>query len=88
MGGDSGALETKTELGGITVGGEYTMGDMTFGVMGNFGTGDVEAKATTTAPRTTWTTTAFQGYTAKRMGPVQPRRPDGPHDDEERRHVR
>ena len=42
MGGDSGALETKTELGGITVGGEYTMGDMTFGVMGNFGTGDVE----------------------------------------------
>lgn len=44
MGGDSGALETKTELGGITVGGEYTMGDMTFGVMGNFGTGDVEGE--------------------------------------------
>ena len=51
MGGDSGALETKTELGGITVGGEYTMGDMTFGVMGNFGTGDVEGEGDNDVPR-------------------------------------
>lgn len=59
MGGDSGALETKTELGGITVGGEYTMGDMTFGVMGNFGTGDVEGEGDNDG---------VQGYAAKRMG--------------------
>lgn len=59
MGGDSGALETKTELGGITVGGEYTMGDMTFGVMGNFGTGDVEGEGGNDG---------VQGYAAKRMG--------------------
>lgn len=59
MGGDSGALETKTELGGITVGGEYTMVDMTFGVMGNFGTGDVEGEGGNDG---------VQGYAAKRMG--------------------
>ena len=59
MGGDSGTLETKTELGGITVGGEYTMGDMTFGVMGNFGTGDVEGEGGNDG---------VQGYAAKRMG--------------------
>lgn len=59
MGGDSGALETKTELGGITVGGEYTMGDMTFGVMGNLGTGDVEGEGGNDG---------VQGYAAKRMG--------------------
>ena len=59
MGGDSGALETKTELGGITVGGEYTMGDMTFGVMGNFGTGDVEGEGGNDG---------VEGYAAKRMG--------------------
>lgn len=59
MGGDSGALETKTELGGITVGDEYTMGDMTFGVMGNFGTGDVEGEGGNDG---------VQGYAAKRMG--------------------
>ena len=66
MGGDSGALETKTELGGITVGGEYTMGDITFGVMGNFGTGDVEGD--NNGAKNDVDYYGVQGYTAKRMG--------------------
>ena len=66
MGGDSGALETKTELGGITVGGEYTMGDMTFGVMGNFGTGDVEGDNDGVKNDVDYY--GVQGYAAKRMG--------------------
>ena len=68
MGGDSGALETKTELGGITVGGEYTMGDMTFGVMGNFGTGDVAGESDNNGAKNDVDYYGVQGYTAKRMG--------------------
>lgn len=68
MGGDSGALETKTELGGITVGGEYTMGDITFGVMGNFGTGDVEGEGDNNGAKNDVDYYGVQGYTAKRMG--------------------
>ena len=68
MGGDSGALETKTELGGITVGGEYTMGDITFGVMGNFGTGDVEGEGDNNGAKNDVDYYGVQGYAAKRMG--------------------
>lgn len=68
MGGDSGALETKTELGGITVGGEYTMGDMTFGVMGNFGTGDVEGEGDNKGAENDVDYYGIQGYAAKRIG--------------------
>ena len=68
MGGDSGALETKTELGGITVGGEYTMGDMTFGVMGNFDTGDVEGEGDNDGVKNDVDYYGVQGYAAKRMG--------------------
>ena len=68
MGGDSGALETKTDLGGITVGGEYTMGDMTFGVMGNFGTGDVEGEGDNDGVKNDVDYYGVQGYAAKRMG--------------------
>lgn len=68
MGGDSGPLETKTELGGITVGGEYTMGDMTFGVMGNFGTGDVEGEGDNDGVKNDVDYYGVQGYAAKRMG--------------------
>lgn len=68
MGGDSGVLETKTELGGITVGGEYTMGDMTFGVMGNFGTGDVEGEGDNDGVKNDVDYYGVQGYAAKRMG--------------------
>lgn len=68
MGGDSGALETKIELGGITVGGEYTMGDMTFGVMGNFGTGDVEGEGDNDGVKNDVDYYGVQGYAAKRMG--------------------
>ena len=68
MGGDSGALETKTELGGITVGGEYTMGDITFGLMGNFGTGDVEGEGDNNGAKNDVDYYGVQGYTAKRMG--------------------
>lgn len=68
MGGDSGALETKTELGGITVGGEYTMGAMTFGVMGNFGTGDVEGEGDNNGAKNDVDYYGVQGYAAQRMG--------------------
>lgn len=70
MGGDSGALETKTELGGITVGGEYTMGAMTFGVMGNFGTGDVEGEGEgdNNGAKNDVDYYGVQGYAAQRMG--------------------
>lgn len=53
---------------GITVGGEYTMGDMTFGVMGNFGTGDVEGEGDNNGAKNDVDYYGVQGYTAKRMG--------------------
>lgn len=68
FGGDRSALETKTKLGGIAVGGEYTMGDMTFGVLGNFGTGDVKGQGDNAGVKNDVDYYGIQGYAAKRIG--------------------
>lgn len=68
FGGDRSALETKTKLGGIAVGGEYTMGDMTFGVLGNFGTGDVKGQGHNAGVKNDVDYYGIQGYAAKRIG--------------------
>ena len=68
LGGDRGALETKTELGGIAVGGEYTVGDMTFGVLGNFGTGDVKGEGDNGGVKNDVDYYGIQAYAGKRFG--------------------
>lgn len=67
MGGDRGALETKTQLGGVIVGGEYTQGDLTFGVLGNFGTGDVDGEGDNSGVKNDVTYYGLQAYAAKRI---------------------
>lgn len=68
LGGDRGSLETKTELGGVAVGGEYTAGDMTFGVVGNFGTGDVTGEGDNGGVKNDVDYYGIQAYAAKRFG--------------------
>lgn len=68
MGGDRGALETKTTLGGVAVGGEYTSGDMTFGVLGSFGTGDVKGQGDNSGVKNDVDYYGVQAYAAKRIG--------------------
>ena len=68
LGGDRGSLETKTELGGVAVGGEYTAGDMTFGVLGNFGTGDVTGEGDNGGVKNDVDYYGIQAYAAKRFG--------------------
>lgn len=68
MGGDRGALETQTTLGGVAVGGEYTSGDMTFGVLGSFGTGDVKGQGDNSGVKNDVDYYGVQAYAAKRIG--------------------
>lgn len=68
MGGDRNAPATKTTLTGLVVGGEYTQGDMTFGVLGNFGTGDVKGQDTNSGVKNDVDYYGIQAYGAKRIG--------------------
>ena len=68
MGGDATSLETKTTLGGLALGGEYTKGDMTFGVLGNFGTGDVKGRGDNEGVKNDVDYYGVTGYAAKRFG--------------------
>ena len=61
------ALETKTKLAGVAVGGEYTMGDMTFGALGHFGSGDVKGQGRNSGVKNDVDYYGFQAYAAKRI---------------------
>ena len=61
------ALETKTKLAGVAVGGEYTMGDMTFGALGHFGSGDVKGQGCNSGVKNDVDYYGFQAYAAKRI---------------------
>ena len=67
FGDSSDALETKTKLAGVTVGGEYTMGDMTFGALGHFGSGDVKGQGRNSGVKNDVDYYGFQAYAAKRI---------------------
>ena len=67
FGDSSDALETKTKLGGVAVGGEYTMGDMTFGALGHFGSGDVKGQGRNSGVKNDVDYYGFQAYAAKRI---------------------
>ena len=67
FGDSSDALETKTKLAGVAVGGEYTMGDMTFGALGHFGSGDVKGQGRNSGVKNDIDYYGFQAYAAKRI---------------------
>lgn len=67
FGDSSDALETKTKLAGVAVGGEYTMGDMTFGALGHFGSGDVKGQGRNSGVKNDVDYYGFQAYAAKRI---------------------
>ena len=68
MGDDRNAPATKTTLTGLVVGGEYTQGDMTFGVLCNFGTGDVKGQDANSGVKNDVDYYGIQAYGAKRIG--------------------
>ena len=68
MGGGHSALETRTQLGGLAVGGEYTSGNMTFGVLANVGTGDVEGRGNNDGADNDVDYYGIQAYAAQRFG--------------------
>lgn len=68
MGGDRSALETRTQLGGIAFGGEYTVSDSTFGVLANIGTGDVEGQGDNDGVDNDVDYYGIQAYAAHRFG--------------------
>lgn len=68
FGGDRGALETSTKLYGVAVGGEYTAGDWTFGVLANIGTGDVEGQGDNDGADNDVDYYGVSGYAARRLG--------------------
>lgn len=67
FGDSSDTLETKTKLAGVAVGGEYTMGDMTFGALGHFGSGDVKGQGRNSGVKNDVDYYGFQAYAAKRI---------------------
>ena len=68
MGGSRDMLESKTKLGGLAAGGEYTMGDWTFGALMNLGTGEVKGQGHNAGVKNDVDFYGVQGYAAKRLG--------------------
>ena len=68
MGGSRGMLESKTKLGGLAAGGEYTTGDWTFGALMNLGTGEVKGQGHNASVKNDVDFYGLQGYAAKRLG--------------------
>ncbi len=68
MGGDRSALETRTRLGGIAFGGEYTVSNSTFGILANIGTGDVEGQGDNNGVDNDVDYYGVQAYAAHRFG--------------------
>lgn len=68
MGGSRDMLESKTKLGGLAAGGEYTTGDWTFGALMNLGTGEVKGQGHNAGVKNDVDFYGVQGYVAKRLG--------------------
>lgn len=68
MGGSSDFGAIKADLGGIVVGGEYTMNDWTFGALANLGTGTVRGQDTNSGVKNDVDYYGVQAYAAKRFG--------------------
>lgn len=68
FGGGRDALETRTQLGGVSVGGEYTADDWTFGVLANIGTGDVEGQGDNDGVDNDVDYYGVSAYAARRLG--------------------
>ena len=68
MGGSRDMLESKTKLGGLAAGGEYTTGDWTFGALMNLGTGEVKGQGHNAGVKNDVDFYGVQGYAAKRLG--------------------
>ena len=68
MGGSRVMLESKTKLGGLAAGGEYTTGDWTFGALMNLGTGEVKGQGHNVGVKNDVDFYGLQGYAAKRLG--------------------
>ena len=68
MGGSRDMLESKTRLGGLAAGGEYTTGDWTFGALMNLGTGEVKGQGHNAGVKNDVDFYGVQGYAAKRLG--------------------
>lgn len=68
LGGDRSMLETKTKLGGLVAGGEYTSGDWTFGGLINLGTGEVKGQGHNGGVKNDVDFYGLHGYAAKRIG--------------------
>ena len=68
MGGSADFGAIKSELGGVVVGGEYTMGDWTFGALANVGTGSVKGEGDNAGVDNDVDYYGAQIYTGKRFG--------------------
>ena len=68
MGGSRDMLESKTKLGGLAAGGEYTTGDWTFGALMNLGAGEVKGQGHNAGVKNDVDFYGVQGYAAKRLG--------------------
>ncbi len=68
MGGSRNMLETKTQLGGLAFGGEYTQGDWTIGALANVGTGEVKGHGDNGGVKNDVDYYGLQAYAARRIG--------------------
>lgn len=68
MGGGSNFGEIKADLGGLIVGGEYTMKDWTFGALANLGGGSVDGRGKNAGVKNDLDYYGFELYGAKRIG--------------------
>lgn len=68
MGGSESFGEIKADLGGVIVGGEYTMGDWTFGALANLGTGTARGQGDNSGVRNEVDYYGAQAYATKRFG--------------------
>ena len=68
MGGGSNFGEIKADLGGLIVGGEYTMKDWPFGALANLGGGSVDGRGKNAGVKNDLDYYGFELYGAKRIG--------------------
>ena len=68
MGGGSSFGELEADLGGLVVGGEYTVNDWTFGALANLGTGSIDGRGKNAGVENDVDYYGFELYGAKRIG--------------------
>ena len=68
IGGGSSFGEIEADMGGLVVGGEYTMNDWTFGALANLGSGSIDGKGDNSGVENDVDYYGFQAYAAKRFG--------------------